>query len=135
MTLLPRRLVEIADSLDDFSSERAMQSSVRLRHMLSAFRRIWRSMFWEIASADASSPLGCALPVMAASIRASEAVLSRAGYAFGSIKALALAKAECKRGCKLDVSASFTVDASGDMVAARPCLGDIEAVVMVVEAV
>lgn len=61
------------ESLSDFSAVRAMHSSVRLRHMLSAFLRSLLSMVVEGAAADDAPGA-----VMAAKVRASDAVASSA---------------------------------------------------------
>jgi len=60
-------------------SHKAMQSSVRLRQMLSALRRTCRSGIDEplrIELAECSVPCGPALPVISANVRASDAVAS-----------------------------------------------------------
>ena len=61
-------------------SHSARHRSVRLRHIVSAFRRTWRSDAVTplmIAAAENVVPCGPALPVNAASCRASEAVASK----------------------------------------------------------
>lgn len=79
-SLLPTRALPTGRSVSWVSSDNAMQSSVRLRHMLSALLRSRRSMPLKVPAKDAV--LGetlCALepPAMAASASASDTVASR----------------------------------------------------------
>lgn len=69
-----------------------MQTSVRLRHRLSAFLLSWRS----IALGDAPCPL--LLLVILARVRASAAVASSAEYACGLKKGRDLSRAALRRG-------------------------------------
>ena len=80
-SLLPGRLLLTAISVSEVSSDNAMHSSVRLRHMLSAFLRNCLSIPLEIPAIDAvlgETPCALALPAMAANVSASDAVASRA---------------------------------------------------------
>lgn len=83
---------------EDLVSERARQSSVRLRQMLSALRRSLRSMAWGVLLMLVGSSVGSGLPVMAANAEASEAVVSRAWKTGVLTMALALSRADCNRG-------------------------------------
>ena len=68
------------------------------------------------------------------SMRASEAVASKARYASGDTKALDLARADPRRGCK-DTSSLSNIDVRGDMLWPRGRFGEDETVVWVVVAV
>ena len=83
------------------SSDSATQSSVRLRHMLSALRRTWRSAELDPPNTDAALcivPCGPLYPVIAAKARASVAVASNARYTSRLTRGLHFAKVECKSG-------------------------------------
>ena len=138
-SLLPGRALVIGGPASTLSSAKAMQSSVRLLHMLSAFRRNCRSTALAEPTADAGLSVPRArppvLPVMAAKLSASIAVASRIRYILRSSKGFDLAKAECRSGCTLSTPRPLTVDASGELVLSRRCFGDDDTVVTVVVAV
>jgi len=95
VSLLSGRGLEF--SLPDVSSASTIQSSVRLRHMLSAFRRNCRSIVLAAPTTDAAlgeAPCEPAQPVIAAKFNASDAVASRAWYRSAFNTGLALASAE-----------------------------------------
>lgn len=122
------RVSPFTASLSDFSWVKAMQSSVRLRHMLSAFLRNRRSI--PATEGTVCEPPG--VPI-AAKISASDAVASNALNTPGSIKGLDLANAECNSGCISAVSVPLTV--LGETLPLRPNFGEEEMVVIVVVAV
>lgn len=62
----------------ELASARAIQSSVKLRHMLSAFRRTLRSMVLEPSGVESVLSEGVWVLVIAARANASAAVVSRA---------------------------------------------------------
>jgi len=75
---LSRRDLALKASGSDLVSDSAMQSSVRLRHMLSALRRSLRSMALGVLYMLLASSVVSGLPVIAAKADASEAVVPRA---------------------------------------------------------
>lgn len=84
-----------------FPSHNAKQRSVRLRHIVSALRRMWRSETVTPLIMDAAEkvvPCGPALPVIATSCKASMAVASSVRYRLALSKAFAFASATCKVG-------------------------------------
>jgi len=136
VSLLPGRGLRF--SLFDISSVSAIQISVRLRHMLSAFRRNCRSIVLAGPTTDAvlgEAPCDPALPVIAAKLKASDAVASKARYRFAFTTGLALASAERRSGCKFVIPGVFIVEASGEILPTCRRFGDDEIVVMVVVAV
>ena len=104
-SLLSGRTFVLEGPASALSSANAMHSSVRLLHMLSAFRRSCRSTAFVGPTTDAGLSVPPArppvLPVIAANISASVAVASRTRYMLGLIKGFDLAKAECRSGCML----------------------------------
>lgn len=82
----------------------SMQSSVRLRQILSALRRTWRSGTRgpeSIALAECRVPCGPALPANSAKPSASDAVASSTRYTEGATFCLAFAKASLSKGWTL----------------------------------
>ena len=82
-------------------SHKAKQRSVRLRHIMSALRRIWRSETVTPLMIDAAEnvvPCGPALPVIATSCNASIAVASSVRYKEALSRAFAFLSATCKVG-------------------------------------
>lgn len=78
--LLSGRILPTTVPVSGDSSANAMQSSVRLRHMLSAFLRNCRSIALEMPAIDAvlgETSCALALPTMAANVSASVAVASK----------------------------------------------------------
>lgn len=91
-SLLPERMppepLTVGVARSNLSAERAIQSSVRLRHMLIAFRRTCRSIALVPPSTEAALcmvPCSPVLPIMAANAKLSEAVASNARYTSGLI--------------------------------------------------
>ena len=78
----------------DFSSDSAMQSSVKLRHSASAFLRSCRSMAKELSWVDDCVSEEMEPLVIAASVRASEADFSTALYNLGAMRDCDFARAE-----------------------------------------
>lgn len=125
-------------SLSGISSVRDMQSSVRFRHMLSAFRRNCRSIALAGPTTDAAVgelPKEPALPVRAAKFKASDAAASKDRNTLGFITDFALASAEWRSGCILVVLGFLIVEASGELCSAFLRFGDDDILVMVVVAV
>lgn len=117
----------------DFSVK-AMHSSVRPRHMPSAFRRIRLSIpTIDTGLCEISDP--ATLPVIAARVSASATVASKVLYRSGSITAFDLRSAVFKSGCNCVISSPLIVEASGEVLFTRLCFGDEDIVVMVVDAV
>ena len=119
----------------NFSSDSARQSSVKLRHILSALRRACRSEFADPPlTTDVPFDWGPLESSMFANVRASVAVASsalntsllRIGFAFSS--------AEWSKG-RIWLIALFCSGSGGGVVAFRPCFGDDDMVVTVVVAV
>lgn len=75
-SLLPGRILALTKSASGVSSAKAIQSSVRLRHILSAVRRSRLSV--PLTGPTTEAPSEPALPVMAAKFKASDAVTSNA---------------------------------------------------------
>lgn len=125
-------------AIDDFGSHSSMHSSVRLRQILSAFRRTCRSgtnALFRIELADWRVPCGPALPASSANAIASDAVASSARYMEGAIFRLAFARASFSRGWTFCGVSAPSVDSDGDSFVLRCCLGDEETVVTEVLAV
>ena len=112
-----------------------MQSSVRLRHMVSALRLSWRSM----ADGGAGVPLepdpAAALCVILAIVNAPVETASSDWYTSGATQSLALAKADWSRGWGVLSSAPTALDATGDALVLRARFGEEDMVVTVVVAV
>ncbi len=138
-SLLPGRTFVLEGLASALSSASAIHSSVRLLHILSAFRRSCRSTVLAGPMADAGLSIPVArppvLPAIAAKVSASIAVASRTRYMLVPSKGFDLAKAECRSGCILSTPRPLTVDASGETVLSRLCFGDDDTVVTVVVAV
>ena len=138
-SLLLGRALVVGGPASALSSANAIHNSVRLLHMLFAFRRDCRSTALVGPTADAGLSVPRAwppvFPVIAAKVRASIAVASRTRYILGSSNPFDLARAECRRGCMLSTPRPLTVDASGETVLSRRCFGDDDTVVTVVVAV
>lgn len=82
-------------------SHKAKQRSVKLRHIISALRRMWRSETVTPLIMDAAEnvvPCGPALPVIATSCNASIAVASRVRYNDALRRAFAFDSAVCNVG-------------------------------------
>ena len=84
-------------------SHMAIQSSVKLRQMLSALRRTCRSdvPVPRMELAEWNVPCGPALPDISANVSASNAVASSVRYTEGEMCCLALARASRSNGCIL----------------------------------
>ncbi len=138
-SLPPDRTFVLGGLASAMSSANAMHSSVRLLHMLSAFRRNCRSTALAGPTADAGLSVSAdrppVLPAIAAKVSASVAVASKTRYMLGLSKGFDLARAECRSGCMLSTPRPLTVDASGDTGLSRLCFGDDDTVVTVVVAV
>jgi hypothetical protein len=131
-------LVRAGLTMVGFVLHSSMQSSVRLRQMLSAFRRTCRSAADappKIELAECKVPCGPALPASSANAMASEAVASSVRYTDGATCCLALPRASLRRGCTFCCPGVPAVDSAGESVTLRWCLGDDETVVTDVLAV
>jgi hypothetical protein len=115
------------------SSERVRQSSVRLRHMLSALRRSCRSNGVPAPIVEAALDWELVFPSIADKERASEAVASRARQISLLTTGLAFPRAVCSNGCIGELLPAI-VDSGGEP-AFLPCLGEEDMVVTVVVAV
>lgn len=119
-------------------SDKARHSSVKLRHILSAFRRTCRSetegippiVDWELEI----GPGWPELPIIEAIARASEAVASKALYTSVLSSGLDFARAAWRSG-RASAGLSATTGSVGDMLLPRPRFGDEDMVVTVVVAV
>ena len=113
------------------SSVKARQSSVRLRHTLSALRRACRSGEVYPPFTTETLPDGAALtPNAVERVKASVIVASREVYTSPLKTAFALANADCRIGC-----AGFCSISAAEMLALRRCFGEEDKVVMAVFAV
>lgn len=117
-------------------SDKAMHSSVKLLHMLSAFLRSCRSAMLPPLGPITEWPLEIGWPTpptIEATPRASDAAFSRALYRSGVKTVFDFARAACNKGWASPAwaAASSTID----VLAPRPLLGDVDIVVAVVVAV
>jgi hypothetical protein len=126
-----------------FPSHKARQRSVKLRHIMSALRRMWRSETVTPLMMDAAEkvvPCGPALPVIATSCTASLAVASSVRYKDALSRAFAFPRAICKVGCmSANVTevgvGGFDAPATASWLALRSCFGEELIVVGAVVAV
>jgi hypothetical protein len=141
---LGRRLMAAVDDLTAgldsalLVSHMAMQSSVKLRQMLSALRRTCLSDTLappRMELAECSVPWGPALPVISARVMASIAVASRIRYTVGEVCCRTFTRASRSSGCARWVVGASTVDSDGEGFDLRGWFGEDETVVAEVLAV
>ena len=100
--LLDRARIGGLSTETEFEADKAIQSSVRLRHILSALLFSWRSRVVEVLLIEA----------ILAKLKASDVVASSARYISGVVVALALDSAELRSGWGVPSSKSFVVGES-----------------------